>query len=356
MKQIIPKGLGLVALLLAGATAQAQQATVRITTTPGDAKVYVDGARKGTSPSEPGQTFAIKLDEGEYVISAELEADGQMWRGEKEIFVGAGVLQDINIPLGVDRTDLQAGDTFAEGPDLPTMVVIPAGSFMMGSPPSEPSRDDDEGPQQRIRIRDAFALSQYEVTFRQWDACVADGGCSHRPDDEGWGRGNRPVIKVSWDDIQEYIAWINDRTDGGYSLPSEAQWEYAARAGTTTPFWTGQRISTDQANFQGDYTYNGSSKGTYRGQTVPVGSFEANPWGLYDVHGNVWEWTQDCWADTLRHHPESGAANSGGDCSRRVLRGGSWINSPENLRSADPIRSTTTNRNYSLGFRLLKTL
>ena len=356
MKQIIPKGLGLVALLLAGATAQAQQATVRITTTPGDAKVYVDGARKGTSPSEPGQTFAIKLDEGEYLISAELEAGGQVWRGEKEIFVGAGVLQDINISLSADLTGLQAGDTFAEGPDLPTMVVIPAGSFMMGSPPSEPERLDSEGPQQRIRIREAFALSQHEVTFREWDACVADGGCSHRPDDRGWGRGNRPVINVSWDDIQEYIAWINDRTDGGYSLPSEAQWEYAARAGTTTPFWTGQRISTDQANFDGNYTYNGSREGSYRRQTVPVGSFEANPWGLYDVHGNVWEWTQDCWADTLRHHPESGAANLRGDCSGRVLRGGSWRYVPIVLRSAFRGRFSSSDRDNDLGFRLLKTL
>ncbi len=347
---------GLALALLCLASAQAQQATVRITTTPGDARVYVDGARKGTSPSEPGQTFAIKLDEGEYLISAELEAGGQVWRGEKEIFVGAGVLQDINIPLGVDRTDLKAGDTFAEGPDLPTMVVIPAGSFMMGSPSSEPRRDGDEGPQQWIRIRDAFALSQYEVTFRQWDACVSDGGCSHRPDDEGWGRGNRPVINVSWDDIQEYIAWINDRTDGGYSLPSEAQWEYAARAGTTTPFWTGQRISTEQANFDGDYTYNGSREGTYRRRTVPVGSFEANPWGLYDVHGNVWEWTQDCWVGNLAGHASDGRANLDGDCSVRVLRGGSWSNEPKNLRSANRGRNTTTKRLINNGFRLLKTL
>ena len=348
--------IGLALALSYLTSAQAQQATVRITTTPGDAKVYVDGARKGTSPSEPGQTFAIKLDEGEYLISAELEADGQVWRGEKEIFVGAGVLQDINLNLSADLTGLQAGDTFTEGPDLPTMVVIPAGSFMMGSPPSEPARQDNEGPQQRIRIRQAFALSQYEVTFRQWDACVADGGCSHRPDDEGWGRGNRPVINVSWDDAQEYIGWINDRTDGGYSLPSEAQWEYAARAGTTTPFWTGQRISTDQANFNGNYTYNGSREGTYRRQTVPVGSFEANSWGLYDVHGNVWEWMQDCWVDTLRHHPESGAANLRGDCSVRVLRGGSWFSKPKGLRSAYRLRDSTTIRYDIFGFRLLKTL
>ena len=199
-------------------------------------------------------------------------------------------------------------------------------------------------------------LSQHEVTFRQWDACVADGGCSHRPDDEGWGRGNRPVINVSWDDIQEYIAWINDRTDGGYSLPSEAQWEYAARAGTTTPFWTGQQISTDQANFNGDHTYNGSREGTYRRQTVPVGRFDPNPWGLYDVHGNVWEWTQDCWIANLSSHPSNGGASRSGNCSVRVLRGGSWNKAPKILRSAVRSRSTSTTRININGFRLLKTL
>ena len=233
---------------------------------------------------------------------------------------------------------LAPGDVFQDFAGAPEMVVIPAGSFLMGSPESEPGRWDDEGPQQRITIGEAFAMSRYEVTFGQWDACVDAGGCRHRPDDRGWGRGDRPVIKVSWEDAQEYVRWLNVRTGGGYSLPSEAQWEYAARAGTTTPFYTGERITTAQANFDGDATYNGSSKGIDRGQTVSVGSFAPNGFGLYDMHGNVWEWTQDCWVGNLAGHASDGRANLDGDCDRRVLRGGSWNDEPLLLRSANRSR------------------
>ena len=156
----------------------------------------------------------------------------------------------------------------------------------MGSPDNEPGRNSEEGPQRRVTIA-PFAIGKTEVTFAQWDACVSAGGCSRRPADNGWGRGARPVMRVSWEDAQEYVGWLSRQSGQSYRLPSEAEWEYAARAGTETPFHTGRRISTDQANFAGDYTYNGSSKGQYRGQTTPVGSFAANGWGLHDMHGNV---------------------------------------------------------------------
>ena len=242
-----------------------------------------------------------------------------------------------------------------ERENLPAMVAIPSGRFLMGSPEGEPLRYDDEGPQRLIEL-EGFYLSSTEITFGMWDACVRDEGCSHNPSDWGWGRGDRPVMNVSWKDAQEFVAWVNANTDGGYSLPSEAQWEYAARAGTTTAFSTGDQITTDKANFNGNYTYNGSSVGIYRTQTVPVGSFEPNAWGLYDMHGNVREWTQDCWNKDLSNHPSNGAALESGDCGQRVLRGGSWGNTPEDLRSAYRSRGTSTARNIDLGFRLLKTL
>ena len=145
------------------------------------------------------------------------------------------------------------------------MVVVPAGSYLMGSPSSEASRWDAEGPQHRVTIRESFAVGAYEVTFEEWDACVSAGGCGgYAPDDEGWGRGRRPVINVSWEDAQRFVAWLRNGTGEPYRLLSEAEWEYVARAGTTTPFHTGSTISTSQANYDGNYTYGGGRTGVYR--------------------------------------------------------------------------------------------
>ena len=178
--------------------------------------------------------------------------------------------------------------------DCPTMLLIPGGTFTQGSPPDEPESNDDERPQHTVNVP-AFALGQTEVTFDEWDACVADGGCSHNPDDEGWGRGDRPVINVSWNDAQEYVAWLSAETGEDYRLPSESEWEYATRAGTTGRFNTGDCITTDQANFDGRFPAQGCPTGIDRNQTLPVASFAPNAFGLYDTHGNVWEWVQDCW-------------------------------------------------------------
>lgn len=236
----------------------------------------------------------------------------------------------------------------------PEMVTIPPGKFLMGSPKSESERDVYERPQHDVRIDYAFALGKHAVTFAEWDAAIAAGAKLEKPSDEGWGRDRRPVINVSWNDAKAYLAWLNNklglegRTDA-YRLPSEAEWEYACRAGTTTPFSFGATISTAQAQFSEGSA--GSAK-----QTVPVGSFPANAFGLHDMHGNVWEWCEDVWNDNYNGAPADGSARLTGDASSRVLRGGSWYDSPENLRSADRYRGAATNGIIVLGFRVARTL
>ena len=252
------------------------------------------------------------------------------------------------------------GQRFRDCPECPEMVVVPAGSFLMGSPDVEEGSFEDEGPLHRVTFSMQFAVGIYEVTFDEWDACVADGSCGgYRPDDEGWGRGRQPVINLSWHDAQTYVAWLSGKTGKRYRLLSESEWEYVARAGTRTPFHTGSTLSTDQANYNGYYVYGCGQEGVYRGKTVPVGSFAANAWGLHDVHGNVWEWVQDCWKSNYQGVPADGSAWLGwlgSNCSDRVLRGGSWFNRPGILRSATRDWSGTGVRDINHGFRVTRTL
>jgi formylglycine-generating enzyme required for sulfatase activity len=252
---------------------------------------------------------------------------------------------------GVGKTE-----QFKDCTDCPEMVVVPAGSFTMGSPPNEPERDGDEA-QIRVTISASFAVGRYAVTFDELDACVADGGCNgYRPADEGWGRGKHPVINVNWGDAKSYTAWLSRKTGKNYRLLSEAEREYVARAGTTTPFWWGSSITPKQANYNGNYTYGGGAKGEYRRRTVPIDSFEPNPWGLYNVHGNVWEWTEDCWSASYHGVPTDASAWTSGDCLERIVRGGSWDNDPQFLRSAYRVRRYADNRFSVDGFRLARTL
>ena len=248
-------------------------------------------------------------------------------------------------------------EVFQDCEECPELVVVPAGTFMMGSPASEVGRTDDEGSVHRVKIAEPFAVAVYEVTFAEWDACVAGGGCGgYRPDDSGRGRGRRPVIKVNWGDAQKYVKWLSRKTGEKYRLLSESEWEYVARAGTTTPFHFGRTISTAQANYDGNYHYGNGRKGRYRRQTVTVGSFPANDFGLHDVHGNVWEWTQDCWNRNYTGAPKDGSAWERGYCGRRVVRGGSWVNIPRDLRSADRDRKDSGYRFDIVGFRVARTL
>ena len=252
------------------------------------------------------------------------------------------------------QEEQRVGRKFKDCGECPEMVVVPSGSFTMGSPSSEKDRDD-EGPRHRVKIGYPLAVGVYEVTFSEWEACVNAGGCGgYVPDDRGWGRGNRPVIYVSWEEAQSYVRWLSQRTGHRYSLLSESEWEYVARAGTDTPFYFGSTISTDQANYDGDYTYGAGRKGLDRGKTLPVGSFSANAWGVHDMHGNVYEWVEDCWNDSYVGAPSDGSAWESGNCSLRVLRGGSWGVKPSYLRSANRGRNTTENRSYFIGFRVIR--
>ncbi len=251
--------------------------------------------------------------------------------------------------------DEQREKTFRDCPDCPEMVVIPPGQFIMGSPLNEEGRNDDEGPQREVLVS-SFALGKVEVTFDEWDACVSAGGCTHRPEDKGWGRGDRPVINVSWEDAQQYVAWLSSETGHAYRLPSEAEWEYAARAGTTTPFWNGTTISTSEANYDGNYAYGDGQKGEYRVQTLPVGSFSANLFGLFDMHGNVWEWVEDRFHENYEGAPLDGSPWIAGNNSDRVLRGSSWLNGPGGLRSANRYGHGPNGRNDGGGFRVARTL
>jgi formylglycine-generating enzyme required for sulfatase activity len=259
-------------------------------------------------------------------------------------------------PPGVSRP---ANAAIWDDPEAPEMMVIRAGSFIMGSPPNEIGRRIYEGPQHRVEILHPFALSRDLVTFNEWDACAAEGGCrQYHPSDQHWGRGEHPVINVSWNDAQNYIAWLNAKTGKSYRLPSEAEWEYAARAGTTTPYYQGYTLTTDQANYDGvDYPRAGSP-GIYRQATTPVGSFSANGFGLTDMEGNVWEWAQDCWNADYRaaHMPTDGAPWMSGDCDRRVVRAGAFNTTPAFARSAYRFWEVGQLRSAFIGFRVARNL
>ena len=240
------------------------------------------------------------------------------------------------------------GTKFRDCPGCPELVVVPSGSYMMGSPSGERDRYDSEGPVHRVEIPERFAVGVYEVTFGEWDACVSGGGCNgHRPDDEGWGGENRPVINVSWEDAKAYVGWLSGKTGEGYRLLSESEWEYVARAGTTTMYHFRSSISSGEANY-----YESG-----HGKTVPVGSYPSNAFGLHDVHGNVWEWVEDCWHGDYRGAPSDGSAwVTDCDSDIRVLRGGSWYLKPRSLRSAFRNWGTSGDRISLIGFRVARTL
>jgi formylglycine-generating enzyme required for sulfatase activity len=248
---------------------------------------------------------------------------------------------------------LKPADHFQECARCPEMVVVPAGSFMMGSPNTEAVADDDEFPQHPVAIAERFAVAKFEVTFENWDVCYELGGCRIRPDDYGWGRGNRPVILVNWDDARQYVDWLSKQTGKSYRLLSEAEWEYAARAGATTAYSWGDDIKKD-GKAMADCSDCGSPWDNT--QTAPVGSFAPNTFGLNDMLGNVWEWVEDCYHDNYEGAPEDGSAWTAGDCNQRVIRGGSWGDPGRNVRSAVRISGPIGNRHDGLGFRIGRTL
>ena len=231
--------------------------------------------------------------------------------------------------------------------NLPEMVVIPGGSFRMGCV-SDRDCQGDEMPVHEVRIA-SFELSKHEVTFEEYDRFVAATG-RRSPEDVGWGRERRPVINVSWEDAVAYTEWLSSQTGERYRLPTEAEWEYAARAGSTTKYSWGNEIGRNRANCDVCGSQWDGEK------TAPVGSFSPNPFGLHDMHGNLWEWVQDCWNDSYEGAPTDGSAWTSGDCETRVLRGGSWDSGPVYLRAANRDGDSTGVRSNFIGFRVARTL
>ncbi len=227
------------------------------------------------------------------------------------------------------------------------IVQIPGGKFLMGSPAGEKERQSDEGPQHPVTVP-GFFMGKYEVTQAQYQAIMGNNPSEFKGE-------KRPVEKVSWNDAVEFCKRLSQKTGRTYRLPSEAEWEYAARAGTTTPFYFGETITTDLANYDGTKTYASGPKGQYRQQTTNVGSFPPNAFGLYDMHGLVWEWCQDDWHDNYQGTPTDGSAwlTSGSTNVQKLLRGGSWSIDPGNCRSAVRVGNYPDLRDDDLGFRVV---
>jgi formylglycine-generating enzyme required for sulfatase activity len=231
----------------------------------------------------------------------------------------------------------------------PAMVVIPAGTFMMGSPENEADRDNSEGPQHKVTIIEPFAVSKFEVTFEEWDACTAAKACPLVADQ--WGRGKMPVINVSWEDAKGYVNWLSGATGKEYRLPTEAEWEYAARAGTTSRYFWGDDARMGSGNCDGC-----GSRWDLK-QTAPVGSFKPNVFGVHDMNGNVWEWVEDSWHENYDGAPADGSAWLGNsDPTYRVARGGSWRTESELVRTAVRVKRIKYVRFDTLGFRVARTI
>ena len=242
------------------------------------------------------------------------------------------------------QPSLEPGDTFRDCNDCTELVVVPPGEFVMGS-----SDTPYEKPERTIAIAKPFAIGRHEVTFAEWDQCANAGACKHLPDDHGWGRGNQPVMNVSWDDTKLFTAWLSQKTGKKYRLPTEAEWEYAARAGTKTPFWWGRDAGQGHAQC-------GNCVNPPPQKMAPVGSFRPNGFGLYDTAGNAAEWVEDCWNDNYQHAPRDASAWTSGDCRLRVLRGGNFTSPATTVRSAARFRYDVDVRYYANGFRVLREL
>jgi formylglycine-generating enzyme required for sulfatase activity len=247
-----------------------------------------------------------------------------------------------NLVVAQKETSFEPGEIFRDCGDCPELVVVPPGDFVMGS-----SDTPYEKPEHMIAIKRPFAIGRREVTFAEWDQCADAGACKHRPDDHNWGRGDRPVINVSWDDAKLFVGWLSQKTGQKYRLPSEAEWEYAARAGTKTPFWWGRDAGSGHAQCD-------TCGSPTRQQAVAVGSFRPNGFGLYDTAGNAAEWVEDCWNDSYRNAPKDAVAWTSGDCRLRVLRGGNFTSKASEVRSAARFRYDADVRYYANGFRVVR--
>jgi formylglycine-generating enzyme required for sulfatase activity len=263
----------------------------------------------------------------------------------RDISIKLAAIQSPARDFFTNRTLPQHGTVFRDCAECPELVWLPQGEFLMGEGGGANGRH-------LVRIGYALAVGKFEVTFAEWDACVAGGGCRRRPDDAGWGRARQPVVNISWDDAQQYVAWLARKTRKNYRLLTEAEWEYAARAGSHVRFWWGNDSGQGEANC------NGCGSAWDGRRSAPVGSFAPNPFGLFDMHGNVSEWVEDCYHDRYQDAPGDGRAWTN-SCSTisdiRMVRGGAWRDGSHAIRSA--ARWSASSRYYDnrIGFRIART-
>ncbi len=233
---------------------------------------------------------------------------------------------------------------FKDCPECPEMVAIPPGTFTLGDAAGVAS----EQPVRAVLIRKKLAFSRTEITWDQWLACVEGGGCTRLPDDHKWGKGNRPIINITWEDATAFAAWLAKRTGKPYRLPSEAEWEYAGKAGTATRFWWGGEAGKMMANcrFCGS-PFDGK-------ESAPVASFPANPWGLHDMNGNIWEWVGDCWNPNHAGASAGGGVREDGNCDRRVVKSGSWYYIARLMGAASRDSFPRDQFSYNIGIRVIR--
>jgi len=273
---------------------------------------------------------------------------GSLWFGWKIICTLTLIIAGLfAFPvIAQQNTPHKPGDVFRDCATCPELVVIPKGLYMMGSN----GRYKAARPAHRVSIKKSFAIGRFEVTFEEWQACLNGGGCRHKPDDHNWGQKGRPVINITWDQAQTYLRWISGLTGRKYRLPSENEWEYVHRAGTSTRFWWGDDVGLNNANCK-----DCKSKWSAR-SSAPVGSFKPNPFGVYDTSGNVFEWVEDCWNPDHLSAPKTARARRGGNCHFRVIRGGSFYYFNKVARSFYRAKNPPGVKSYWLGFRVLREL
>ena len=292
-------------------------------------------------------------------VSLELAVE-EAWRAPtslvfeamRAIFVAAATLISGAALYGIAHAQDNAKAAFSPGDILrdcvtcPEMIVIPAGAFVMGSADGKPR----EQPERQVSIARSFAMSRFEITFDEYQACVDFGACEKTPDDHEWGMGERPVINISFSETNDYVRYLRAQTGKPYRLPTEAEWEYAARAGTDTPFWWGDDAGGEFANCRHcGSEWDGKS-------SAPVGRFAANPFGLFDMNGNVWEWTSDCWNENYEGAPADAAPRTDGNCERRVIRSGSWYYIARLMSATSRDSHPAQLWSYNIGIRVVREL
>lgn len=296
-------------------------------------------------------------------------ADEAAWASAKAANRAAAYEQYLNaFPQGkyaaeaiaaIERLRPSPGRTFSDCDNCPTLMVLPGGNDTLGALDTDDKARANEKPARPVQFSAPFAMSVTEVTFSQFDACIAAGGCSSRPSDNGWGRGSRPVINVSFADAQDYASWLSKETGQLYSLPSEAEWEYAARAGSNDVYPGGSLQAlcafANGANQETSVAWaNAACTDPGVGRTLPAGTLNANSFGLRDMAGNVQEWTLDCNTLNLRDAPVDGSADARGSCGQRAVRGGSWFAGPDDLRFTARQMLRRGDRNDFTGFRVVR--